>query len=122
MKTALVASALWAAVVPYAGDALGLDLNTNDRVEIADHVIPGLLAVAAGAFLLLGRPGQGGPALAAGTVGLLAGIWMLLTHVELVLEAGDPGRPVGAVLFHALSPVPLVALAGAVCLRSLAAD
>jgi hypothetical protein len=42
---------VWATVSPWLGEAVGLGLDVATRLEIADHVIPGLVALAAAALL-----------------------------------------------------------------------
>jgi hypothetical protein len=53
------------------------------------------------------------PMLLAGLAVLLAGIWMVATHVPLVLQATRDEAPVGAVVYHSL-PGVVVALVGSV--------
>lgn len=67
------------------------DLNTEMRVEVADHVVPGaiLLAVSAAMVARSRQAGNGGETfpLVAGMVVLLAGLWMTATHIPLVNQA-----------------------------------
>lgn len=107
----LAASAAWAIVAPYAARAAGLRLDVPARLEIADHVIPGVLALACCAAALGARAGSLRWLLAAG-VALLAGLWITATHVPLVPEAVGGVTPWGAALAH-LSAGPPVALAAA---------
>jgi len=53
------------------------------------------------------------PMLLAGLAVLLAGIWMVATHVPLVLQATRDEAPGGAVVYHSL-PGVVVALVGSV--------
>ena len=89
------------------------ELDVAAAVEIVDHVVPGMIAVAAALYAMaLTRRGAGEslPALAAVGVCAVAGIWETATHVGLVLDAGGPDRPVGAVLLHASPGLVLLLL------------
>lgn len=104
----LVAGA-WALLPPYTGP----HLNTAARVEVADHVVPGvvLIAVSAISVLVARRPGHATSwLLLAGLVALLAGIWMTATHVPLVAQATRDQAPGGAVLYHTAPGVAVMAL------------
>lgn len=107
---ALAAVAAWSIVPPYLGPRIGLELEVASTVEVVDHVIPGLCAVAA-ALLAIGEARRGDSdsirALAALGVCALAGLFQTVTHVALVLDAGSPQHPVGAVVLHA-SPGPVL--------------
>lgn len=107
---ALAALAAWSIVPPYLGPLIGLDLDVSSTVEIVDHVIPGLCAIA-GALLALERVRRGDTdsirALAALGVCALAGLFQTVSHVTLVLNAGGPRQPVDAVVLHA-SPGPVL--------------
>lgn len=105
---ALVAA--WSVVPPYLGPVIGLELDVTSSLELVDHVIPGLSAVAA-ALLARSEVRRGNPesiiALAALGVSALAGFFQTVTHFTLVMDAGGPLQPVGAVVLHA-TPGPLV--------------
>jgi hypothetical protein len=82
------------------------ELDTARSAEIADHVVPGLaVVVAAGAVLVAQRRGGVGamPFLFAGLMILLAGIWMVSTHVPLLNQARRGDAPWGASLYHSAS-------------------
>jgi hypothetical protein len=121
----LIAVAAWSILPPYAGPLLGLDLDVSATVEVIDHLVPGLLAVAAaGAALVLARRGRSDslPAFASLAVCALAGLFQTVSHVTLVRDAGDPLQPVGAVVLHA-SPGPvLLALSLWLLLRPLPSE
>ena len=109
----LAATALWAIAVPWAAAASGFELGVSTRLEVIDHVIPGLLALA-GAAVLAGRSGRSPEAVAgvvAAAVALLAGVWITTTHVSLLGDAGDGAVSWGAALLHC-SAGPPVALLG----------
>lgn len=107
---ALAAVAAWSIVPPYLGPLAGLDLDVASSVEIVDHVLPGLSAVAA-ALIALAEARRGVSdsfrALAALGICALAGLFQTASHFTLVLDAGGPLQPVGAVLLHA-SPGPVL--------------
>lgn len=81
-------------------------LNTDDTVEVVDHVFPGLLviAVSAAVLFLRGRPrGIGQTAFFAGLAVLLAGFWMVVTHVPLVAQALRDEAPWPGTIWHTAS-------------------
>jgi hypothetical protein len=78
-------------------------LNTDDTVEIVDHVIPGIIVLLVSLACLAVRrsPNRGGliPFFSGMTV-LLAGFWMVATHVPLVGEALSDEAPWDATIYH----------------------
>ena len=96
---------------PYVGPPLGLELDVSSTVEVIDHVIPGLCAIAAALIARFDvRNGQSDSirALAALGVCVLAGLFQTVSHLPLVLNAGSPQHPVDSVVLHAtLGPVLL---------------
>jgi len=121
--TLLAAIGAWTVVVPYIGNALGLDVNVSARVEVVDHVVPGVIVVAAALYLrkLAARRALAGEshAMLAGGVGFLAGFWVLATHVPLVRDAADARLPWDAAIWHSIAALPVVALACWFVLRSI---
>ena len=109
---ALVAVALWSIVPPYLGPVLGFELDVSSKVEVIDHVVPGVsAAIAACIALSYARRGQtdGVAMLAALGVCVLAGLFQSVSHLTLVLNAGGPQQPVDSVVWHATpGPVLLV--------------
>ena len=106
----LIAVAAWSILPPYVGPSLGLELDVSATVETVDHLIPGLLAVCgATAALVLSRRGRPDSLLAFAGLATcaLAGLFQTVTHFTLVLNAGGPLQPVGAVVLHA-SPGPVL--------------
>ena len=104
-----LAVGIWALLPPYTGP----ELNTAARVEVADHVVPGVvvLAVSAAALLLTRRPPPRAPfLLVAGLVVVLAGIWMTSTHLPLVRQATQDQAPVGAVVYHTVPGLAVLAV------------
>jgi hypothetical protein len=85
--------AVWATLPKYSGPTL----VTKSSTEVVDHIIPGILVFIASVAALLAMRGREqaeaagkGPGLAAfvaGLVILLAGFWMVATHVPLVAQA-----------------------------------
>ena len=104
----------WAMAIPYLGPSLGLQLDVPPRVEIVDHVLPGLIVLAASAVMLALRRGGRSwrtPWLVAGGLAFLAGFWITSTHVPLALEAIRGLTPWPPALWHNLGGPPIVALA-----------
>ena len=88
--------AVWASLPQYSGPKL----NVSASKEFADHIIPAILVVLASIVgILAGRRPQGPGALRliAGMAVLLAGLWMMATHIPLVLQtiAAGPTPPRG---------------------------
>jgi hypothetical protein len=120
----LAAAAAWAMVVPALGRLVGLRLDVPARLEIADHVVPGLVVLAGALLLVTGRggvrPGDGRWALAAGAA-TLAGTWVMATHVPLVAEARDGITAWGPALLHLSAGVPVLAAGLAMLLLPIVA-
>jgi hypothetical protein len=91
------------AIVPVL---VGPKLNVTHDVEIADHLVPGVIVLAvSAAVLVLTRSGavSGFAMLAAGLVVTLAGLWMAATHLPLVAQAARHDAPWGATIYHSAS-------------------
>jgi len=89
------------------------ELNLQERVEVADHVVPGLivLLVSLVAVLFLRGPAPAHPPLlVSGGVITLAGFWMVATHVGLVAQARRNIVPGGAVAWHLLPSLAVLLL------------
>lgn len=86
----LAGIAVWAAAVPWLAAAVGLELPVPTRLEVVDHVVPGV-AMLAGAAVLAGSPGLRPDLtwMGVGAVAFLTGVWITATHVPLVLDALD---------------------------------
>lgn len=110
----LLVLALWAIVAPYADGLIGLRVSVRAAVEVADHVIPGLVAGAAAVVLVL-RPRL---SLEMGLVVSLAGVWMIATHVPLVADAARGAVSMGAAVWHVAPGVALLISALAVVASS----
>ncbi len=94
-----VAVALWASLPQYSGPKL----NVEPAKEVADHIIPAaVVLVAALVGIMVGRRSRGpGPVrFMAGLGVLLAGLWMMATHLPLVAEALRGEAPWPATIYH----------------------
>lgn len=116
----LAAIAAWTVVVPYLGMALGLTVDVPAIVEVVDHVIPGAVTFGAALYLasLARRHAlrETGAALLAAGVCLLAGFWVLATHVPLIGDAARADQAWDAAIWHSITALPIVVLAVA-CVR-----
>ena len=78
-------------------------LLTEDRVEVVDHVVPGVVVIVVSliSVAVARRSAAPGPFLfVAGLVVLLAGLFMVATHVPLVMQATRDEAPWGGTVFH----------------------
>ncbi len=111
---------VWTVLVPYVGRAVGLRLDVASKLEVVDHIVPGVLVVAIAGLLTAGarrgRPG-GATTLLGGGVCFLAGFWVLATHVPLLVDAAhaDEGWPTA--LWHASTGLPIVVISLWIVLR-----
>jgi hypothetical protein len=122
---ALAAIAAWSILPPYLGPVLGFELDVPARIEVIDHVVPGVSAVIAALIALsYARRGQtdGVAMLAALGVCVLAGLFQTVSHLTLVLDAGGPLQPVDSVVWHATPGPLLLALALVLLLRPPASE
>lgn len=120
LAAVLGALGAWSIVVPYLGPRLGFELAVAGRVEVVDHVVPGLAIGAGGALALsLLRGGRSGsvPSLALACAIALAGLWITATHVPLLADAGRGLVPWGTAWFHAAPGALILALALALVLH-----
>lgn len=116
---ALAAFAAWAATVPWLAEAVGLGLDVPTRLEVADHVVPGLVTLAGVALLaVLGRRPGSMVWLGVGSVAFLAGLWSTSTHVPLIFEALEGATPWGTALLHFSAGPPVLVLGLGMLLRS----
>ena len=123
--TLLAAIGAWTIVVPYIGNALGLDVNVRAIIEFVDHVVPGAIVVAAALILrrLARRRRLAGEtfALLAAGVAFLACFWVFATHLPLVQDAANSRLPWDAALWHSIAALPIVGLALWFVVRSIPA-
>jgi hypothetical protein len=113
LPAAIAAAALWTIAPPYVSP-----LDVDDTVEVVDHVVPGLVSLAAALYVLArARAGDlaSTPVLIALGICAVGGAWVTLTHVTLLADAGEPGRPVGSVLLH-VTAGPLLLVPALWCL------
>jgi hypothetical protein len=117
--TALAGLAAWAIAVPWLAAAVGLELDVATRLEIADHVIPGVVMLAGAALLAMRGATPGSTVwLGAGAVAFLTGLWITATHVPLIPDALEGLAPWGAALLHLSAGPPILALGLWMLLRS----
>lgn len=94
-----LAVAFWASLPKYSGPKLNVDPAT----EVADHIIPAilvLLASLAGIVATRRAKGPGSLRFLAGMGVLLAGLWMMATHLPLLAEANRGEAPWPATIYH----------------------
>ncbi len=91
---------------------VGPQLATAHTVEVADHLVPGLVVLSVSAVVLAigrSRPVSGVVMLSGGMVISLAGLWMVATHVPLVAQAARHDAPWGGTMYHSASAVMVLA-------------
>jgi hypothetical protein len=91
--------AVWASLPKYSGPKL----NVEPATEVADHVIPAILVLVCSLVAIAaGRraKGPGGTRFLCGMGVLLAGLWMMATHLPLVAEANRGEAPWVATIYH----------------------
>jgi len=98
---------VWAVLPPYV-TAFG-DLHVESRVEVADHVVPGVIVLAFSglAYLVLSSELA---LFTGGAVITLAGFWMVATHVGLISQVRNDIVPLSALLWHGLPGVAVIVL------------
>ncbi|MGI8807593.1 MAG: hypothetical protein ACR2KK_07090 [Acidimicrobiales bacterium] len=104
-----VGVALWASLPKYSGPTL----NTSADAEAASHIVPAVVVLLASIVgILAGRRPQGPGALRliAGMVVLLAGMWMLATHLPLVAQATRDEAPWPGTVYHTASALAVFGL------------
>ena len=109
---ALAALAAWAIAVPWIARALGLELDVPTRLEVIDHVVPGIVVLAGCALLMHPAAATPGGLLRLGVLAVasLAGFWITATHAVLLPEAIDGISPWGAALMHLSAGPPVTVL------------
>lgn len=106
---ALASAGALAGAVPWLARPAGVDVGVRTAVEIADHLVPGLVIVAGAVVLAAGAAPL--PALLASAACLLAAVWMAASHLPLLADAGDGVVPWGDALVHAVPGLVVAALA-----------
>lgn len=95
--------ALIAGSAPYSGEAFGLVVPVEPKVEIVDHVLPAaVVLVAALVNLYAGKTTLGGVLTIA-----LAGLWITATHAPLLIDAGAGNVGWAAALWHSLPGIAI---------------
>ncbi len=104
--------AVWASLPQYSGPKLSVDASK----EVADHIIPAILvSMSSIVGILAGRRahGPGALRLIAGLAVLLAGLWMMATHIPLVaqtLRGGPDAASWAATVYHTSSALAVFGL------------
>ena len=91
--------AVWASLPRWSGPKLNVAAST----EVVDHVVPAILVLLCSLVAIAaGRraKGPGGTRFLAGMGVLLAGLWMMATHLPLVAEARRGDAPWVATIYH----------------------
>ncbi|MEN3316008.1 MAG: hypothetical protein V7605_2242 [Acidimicrobiaceae bacterium] len=91
---------------------VGPGLDTTRAVEVVDHLVPGLVVLAVSTAVLVATrstPVAGVFVLGAAMVTVLAGLWMVATHIPLVAQAGRHEAPWGSTMFHSAAAVLVLA-------------
>jgi hypothetical protein len=85
-------------------------IHLRRSVEIVDHVVPGIVVLALTVFALMkaGKPDTA--MLAVGVVVVLAGFWMVMTHIGLARQALHGQASGGGAAFHISTAVAVAAL------------
>ena len=98
---------VWAALPRWVTPAI----NTSDRAEFADHVVPSIVLITVSIVTLVVLQRSTGPSsvmFLAGLVLVLAGLWMVATHVPLVAQATRDEAPWPATLYHSASALTVL--------------
>ena len=103
--------AFWATLPKYSGPFL----NTGDLTETVDHILPGIVVgiVSVVALLASRKASPDRPTAVpffCGMAVLLAGFFMLATHVPLIMEALDDKAPWDATVYHSSSAAAVFGL------------
>jgi hypothetical protein len=103
-----LAVGVWALLPKYVTPPL----NTSDRAEFADHVIPGIVILGASAAALLWQNRQrlSLVPLMAGMAVVLAGFWMVATHLPLLFQAFRGDAPWAGTIHHTASALAVFGL------------
>ena len=91
--------AFWASMPQWSGPKL----NVEASKEVADHIVPAIVVVFAslvGIWASRRPQGPGAFRFMAAMAVLLAGLWMMATHIPLLLEATRDEAPWPATIYH----------------------
>lgn len=109
----MVAAIAWAMAVPYVAEAVGLRLEVERRIEVIDHVIPGLVA-AFGAFALARGLELPGSALI-----FLSGLFITTAHAPLIPDMSTGVAAVAPATLHLTAGPPILLMGVRFLVRSL---
>ena len=101
--------AFWATLPQWSGPKL----NVEASKEVADHIVPGVVVLVAslvGIWASRRPQGPGAFRFMAGLGVLLAGLWMMATHLPLVFEAMRDESPWPATIYHTSSALAVFGL------------
>ena len=101
--------AFWASLPQWSGPKL----NVEASKEVADHIVPAvavLLASLVGMWAGRRPQGPGAYRFMAGLAVLLAGLWMMATHLPLVFQAMRDEAPWPATIYHNSSALAVFGL------------
>lgn len=104
-----LAVAVWASLPKYSGPKL----NVQASKEVVDHVFPAIVVLLASiAGIVAGRRtrGPGSMRFLGGLAVLLAGLWMMATHLPLVAQASRGDAPWPATIYHTSSALAVFGL------------
>ena len=102
----LLAFGVWGLVAPYLARAVGLAVPVAAKVEVVDHVVPGIVVLAVAVLSLLMRR----IALVSALLATLAGFWMTATHISLLVDAEHGRASFPAALIHSLPGIIILIL------------
>ncbi|MDQ4071169.1 MAG: hypothetical protein M3203_17120 [Actinomycetota bacterium] len=101
--------AFWASMPQWSGP----QLNVEPAKEVVDHIVPAvvvLLASIVGIYASRRPQGPGALRFMAGMAVLLAGLWMMATHLPLVAQALRDEAPWPATIYHNSSALAVFGL------------
>jgi hypothetical protein len=90
---------VWASLPRFSGPKL----NVAQSTEVVDHVVPAVIVLLASLAGIAASRRVGGPGAVrflGGMAVLLAGLWMMATHLPLVAEATRGEAPWPATIYH----------------------
>lgn len=105
MLTGLAAGAYAMAPAFYLGG-----LHVKRGAEIADHAIPGLVVLVTVLVAVRWAARSVNAMLACGVVIVVAGLWMVATHVRLFVQGVHHQAPWGPVAYHCSTALAVLAL------------
>lgn len=123
---AMAALGAWSIVIPWVGPAFGYAPESVLRLEIADHVVPGivLLVLAARCLPLLvdGRLDGWAQMPITAALFLVTGLWMTAAHLPLLVQAAHHVRSWNLAFFHSSAGLATLGVGGVLCRRAWTGD